>query len=167
MKISSLQDLLLDQLQDLYDAENQLVKALPKMAKAALSSELRQAFEHHLHQTQGHVERLERVFEKLGSKAKRKTCQAMKGLVEEGEELVNAKPDANVLDAGLIGAAQKVEHYEMAGYGTVQTWARQLGQEEVARLLQQTLAEEEQTDEKLTQIAEDMVNLQAVGAASR
>jgi ferritin-like metal-binding protein YciE len=166
MTLESLHDLFVDQLEDLYDAENQLVKALPKMAEAASSSELKAGFQHHLEQTKGHVQRLERVFQRPGTKAKRKTCDAMKGLIEEGEELISAGGESHVLDAGLICAAQKVEHYEMAGYGCVHTWAQQMGMNEAARLLQETLTEEKQTDEKLNRIAEGMVNLQAVGAGS-
>jgi len=164
--LNSLQDLFQDQLADLYDAENQLVKALPKMAEAASSPRLQSAFREHLEQTKGHVERLQQVFEQLGSKAKGKTCQAMEGLIEEGSELMEEKADPSVLDAGLIAAAQKVEHYEMAGYGCLYTWAEQLGHGQAAQLLKQTLSEEEQTDKKLTQIAEGMVNLQAAGSGS-
>jgi len=138
MKIKSLQDLLVDQLKDLYNAENQLVKALPKMAKAATSPDLKACFQEHLEQTKGQVERLERVFEELGTRAKGKTCEAMEGLIEEGKSLMEEDIDPTVLDAGLICAAQKVEHYEMAGYGCVRTWARQLGLEQAANLLQET-----------------------------
>src|SRR5262249_1822774 len=155
-----LHDLFVDQLKDLYNAENQLVKALPKMAKAASSPELRSAFEEHLEVTKGHVERLEQVFESLDLPPKGQKCKAMKGLIEEGKELIDEEPEADVLDAGLICAAQKVEHYEMAGYGCVRTWARQLGHAEAADLLQQTLDEEGEADKKLTQIAESMVNVQ-------
>jgi ferritin-like metal-binding protein YciE len=161
MKIKSLQELLVDELRDLYNAENQLVKALPKMAKAATSPELKTCFEEHLEQTKGHVDRLERVFEELGTRAKGKTCEAMEGLIEEGKDLIDEDIDRTVLDAGLICAAQKVEHYEMAGYGCVRTWARQLGHEEAANLLQETLDEEAQADHRLTQIAESAVNVEA------
>src|SRR5947209_11071882 len=127
MKFNSMEDLLLDQLQDLYDAENQLVKALPKMADAATFPQLKAGFQQHLEQTKGHVRRLEQCFELLGSKAKSKTCAAMKGLIEEGSEMISAGGDDAVRDAGLICAGQKVEHYEMAGYGCVRTWAQELG----------------------------------------
>jgi ferritin-like metal-binding protein YciE len=162
MKITSLEDLLIDSLRDLYSAETQLVKALPKMAKAASAEELREAFAEHLEQTRGHVERLERAIDLLGAKARGKKCAAMEGLIEEGKELMDEGVEAEaVLDAGLIGAAQKVEHYEIASYGTARTWAQRLGHEEVADLLRQTLDEEKETDERLNQIAEGMVNEQA------
>jgi ferritin-like metal-binding protein YciE len=162
--MNSLKDLLVDQMQDLYDAEKQLVQALPKMAKAAQSEELRQGFEQHLQQTKGHVSRLEQAFQRLGVAAKGKTCEAMKGLVEEGSQMVKQWGDSDVRDAGLICAAQKVEHYEMAGYGTLCTWARMLGQHDVERLLHQTLEEEKQTDDKLTRLAELPINMQAAHA---
>jgi len=159
--MNSLKDLLIDQLQDLYDAEKQLVKALPKMADAASNDELKHAFEQHLRETEGQVTRLERCFEKLGAQTKAKTCEAMKGLIEEGKDIISQWGDAEVRDAGLIAAAQKVEHYEMAGYGCCRTWAQQLGQQDVAQILQQTLDEEKQADTKLNRIAEQLVNLQA------
>jgi ferritin-like metal-binding protein YciE len=161
MKLTSLHDLFLDSLRDLYNAENQIIKALPKMAKTADSEELQNAFQEHLDQTRGHVERLEKVFEIMGAKARGKTCQAMEGIIEEGKELMKESAEPEVLDAGLIAAAQKVEHYEMASYGTVRTWAHQLGQNEAADLLQQTLDEEMDTDRRLTNIAENMVNVSA------
>jgi ferritin-like metal-binding protein YciE len=161
MKIQSLQDLLVDQLKDLYNAETQLVKALPKMAKVATSPDLKAAFEDHLEQTKGHVERLDRVFEELGARPKGKTCEAMEGLIDEGKGLIEEDIEPTVLDAGIICAAQKVEHYEMAGYGCVRTWARQLGHETAANLLQETLDEEAHADQKLTQIAESAINLEA------
>jgi ferritin-like metal-binding protein YciE len=160
MAMKSLENLFLDELKDLYDAERQITKALPKMAKVASSDELANAFREHLEQTQGHIERLERVFEELGEKPGRKKCEAMKGLIEEGEEIIKMSAEDPVRDAGLIGAAQKVEHYEMAGYGTLRTWAQQLGHDEVADLLQQTLDEEEETDKLLTGIAGEL-NLEA------
>jgi ferritin-like metal-binding protein YciE len=163
-KLNSLEDLLVEQLQDLYDAEHQITKALPKMAKAAASSELQQAFQMHLQQTENHIKRLEQVFDMLGQKAKGKTCEAMKGLIKEGDELMSENATAEVLDAGLIASAQRVEHYEMAGYGSVRTWAQQLGKQEAAKLLQQTLDEEGATDHKLTQLAERMVNTRAASA---
>lgn len=156
MKMQSLQDLLVDQVRDLYDAEKQLVKALPKMASAASSPELKKAFEEHLRQTTGQVSRLEEVFKHLSHSAKGKTCKAMEGLVEEGEEIIDAKAEPEVRDAGLIAAAQKVEHYEIAGYGCLSTWAEQLSLDEVKRLFAQTLQEEKQTDELLNQIAEKL-----------
>jgi ferritin-like metal-binding protein YciE len=161
--MTSLEDLLVDQLRDLYNAENQLIKALPKMAKAATNTELETAFQEHLEQTRHHAERLEQVLEKLGQRAKGKKCYAMQGLIEEGQEVMGEDAEPDVLDAGLIAAAQKVEHYEIASYGTVCTWAEQLGHNDVLGLLKQTLSEEKETDEKLTHIAESMVNL---GAAS-
>lgn len=161
MKLNTLQDLLIEELQDIYDAENQILKALPKMAKAASAPQLQQAFEEHLQQTRTHVERLDQVFEQFGAKSKRKTCKAMQGLITEGDEMIKEKADPAVRDAGLISAAQRVEHYEMAAYGTVRTYARQLGQQQAARLLQQTLDEEGTTDKKLTQLAESMINLEA------
>jgi len=165
MKLRSLEDLLLDQLKDLYHAENQITKALPKMAKAASTPDLRDAFQEHLQQTEQQIERLEQVFAILGVKARGKKCQAMEGLIEEGSELIKEEAEPAVKDAGLIAAAQKVEHYEMAGYGCVRTWARQLGLEEIADLLQETLQEEEDTDMKLTRLAENMVNLEAAHAS--
>ena len=161
MKIQSLEDLLVDNLKDLYSAENQLVKALPKMAKAATSSELRAGFTEHLEQTRGHVQRLEQVCEQLGVTPKGKKCAAMEGLIEEGKELMEEDVGPAVLDAGLIAAAQKVEHYEMAGYGTVRTWAEQLGLTEAVGLLEATLREEKATDEKLTKLAKETVNTKA------
>jgi ferritin-like metal-binding protein YciE len=163
-KSQSLEDLFVEELRDLYHAEGQLVKALPKIAKAASSQELRQAIEEHLEQTKGHVERLEQVFEELGQRAKGKRCVAMEGLIEEGKELMDQDLEAMVMDAGLICAAQKVEHYEMAGYGTARTWARLLGHHRAPDLLQETLNEEGEADHKLTQIAEGMVNTQAAAA---
>ncbi len=164
MRIESLHDLFVNELRDLYHAENQLVKALPRMAKAVSSEELRRALEEHLEQTRGHVERLEQVFEKIGLKAKGKKCEAMEGIIAEGKELLGEDLEDAVLDAGIIGAAQKVEHYEMAGYGTVRAWAERLGLGEETELLQRTLDEEKAADEKLTQIAENIVNLEAVEA---
>ncbi len=160
-KLNNLQDLLVEQLQDLYDAEQQLTKALPKMAQAATSSQLQTAFNDHLAQTEGHVRRLEQAFEQLGEKAERKTCKAMQGLIAEGDEVIKEKGDPQVKDAALIAAAQRVEHYEMAGYGSVRTFAQTLGLFEVASLLQQTLDEEGAADKKLTKIAESSVNKQA------
>ncbi|HEU5015939.1 MAG TPA: ferritin-like domain-containing protein [Roseiflexaceae bacterium] len=163
-KLNTLEDLFIEELQDLYDAEHQITKALPKMAKAAASSELQQAFEMHLQQTEQQIKRLEQVFDSIGQKAKGKTCEAMKGIIKEGSELMSERAAAEVMDAGLIASAQRVEHYEMAGYGSVRTWAQQLGHSQAAKLLQQTLDEEGQTDKKLTQIAESMVNTRAASA---
>jgi ferritin-like metal-binding protein YciE len=156
--LNDLNDLLIDQLKDLYNAEGQLTKALPKMAKAASNPELKQAFEKHLAQTQEHVSRLEKVFESLGEKAKGKTCHAMKGLIEEGSEVISEDASDTVKDAALIAAAQRVEHYEIAGYGTVRTYAQTLGHKEAAQLLQKTLDEEGETDKLLTKLAETCVN---------
>jgi ferritin-like metal-binding protein YciE len=161
MEMSSLQDLMVDQLKDLYNAEGQLVKALPKMAKAASNAQLQQAFTTHLEQTKGHVDRLEQVFETLGQSAKGKTCKAMKGLIEEGKEMMDEDAEPEVMDAGLIAAAQRIEHYEMAGYGCVRTYAEMLGNKQAAKLLQQTLDEEGKTDKLLTDLAEKVINLEA------
>jgi ferritin-like metal-binding protein YciE len=166
-EFNSLEQLFIDQLQDLYDAEHRITDALPKMAEAATSPQLAQAFRDHLQETERQIERLERVFETVGQPAKRKTCDAMKGLVSEGSEVINASGDGDVRDAALIAAAQRVEHYEMAGYGTVRTFARRLGLTEAEELLQATLDEEGATDHKLTAIAESFVNPQAQTASSR
>jgi len=163
----SLEDLFLDELRDIYHAEKQLTKALPKMAKSAQNRSLQAAFREHLGQTEQHVARLEQVFESLGAKAKTKKCVAMEGLVEEGQELMGEDAEPGVLDAGLICAAQKVEHYEIAGYGTLVTWAQRLGHAEAARLLRQTLDEEKMTDQRLTRLAESMVNEEAAAPAGR
>jgi ferritin-like metal-binding protein YciE len=165
MKFNNLQDLFMEQLRDMYDAEQRLVKALPKMAKAAACDQLRSGFEQHLEQTKNHVTRLEQVFEQMGEKAKTETCPAMKGLIEEGDEIMSAGGDDETRDAGLIAAAQKVEHYEIASYGTLCTWAQQLGKHSAFDLLHQTLEEEKATDEKLTQIAESKVNVHAAHSA--
>jgi ferritin-like metal-binding protein YciE len=162
VKLESLRDLFVSELKDLYSAENQILKALPKMAKAASTPELRAAFEEHLEQTQGHVERLDQIFETLGSSPKGKKCKAMEGLIEEGKEMLEADAEPSVRDAGLIAAAQRVEHYEMAGYGCVRTYARLLHDDRSATLLQETLDEEEETDKKLTELAEGLVNVQAM-----
>jgi len=159
--MTSLRDVFVDAVRDLYNAETQLTKALPKMAKAANSAGLKSAFEEHLEQTQGHVERLDRVCDLMGIKAKGKTCQAMKGLIEEGQEVIEADGEAAAKDAALINAAQKVEHYEIAGYGTARTFASVLGETEVAELLQETLQEEAAADELLTEIAESGLNEEA------
>lgn len=152
-KTQTLKDVFVDEIRDLYDAEKQLVRALPKMAKAASSDDLKAAFKEHLEQTKGQVQRLEQVFELLEQKARSKPCKGMKGLLEEGQELIAEDMEGNLHDLALIGAAQKVEHYEISGYGTMRTFAQALGNKEVAALLDQTLKEEEATDKKLTQIA--------------
>ena len=160
--LNTMEDLYLDQLQDLYDAEQRITKALPKMAEAATSPELKRAFESHLRETEGQIKRLERCFELLGKSPKSKTCEAMKGLVAEGQAVVNASGDNDVRDAALIAAAQRVEHYEMAGYGCTRTFAMRIGQENAAELLQETLDEEEKADRLLTEIAESNVNVKAM-----
>jgi len=165
MQENSLQDLYVEQLRDLYSAENQLVKALPKMAKAAQSSTLREAFEHHLEQTRGHVDRLEQIFTAMDESPKGRKCAGMEGLVEEGEEVIKEQSSSDALDAGLIASAQRVEHYEIAAYGTVRTFAGLLGDEEAVNLLQQTLDEEKETDEKLTELSKS-VNAEAMSGAS-
>ena len=161
MEMESLKELYIEELKDLYSAEKQLVKALPKMAKNATNPELQQAFTQHLEETEGHVERLEQIFEMLGERAGGKKCKGMEGLIEEAKELLEEDASEEVLDAGLISKAQHVEHYEMAGYGTVRTYAQQLGLDDQADLLQQTLNEEGNANELLTQIAESSVNLEA------
>ena len=164
--MDSIQELLVDQMRDLYDAEKQLVKALPKMVKAASSPTLKEAFEGHLEKTRGHVERLERAFETLGEKAKSKPCDAMKGLIEEGEETAGEDFSENLLDSAIICAAQKVEHYEIAGYGTLSSWARSKGLDEVAELFDETLSEEKEADETLTRIADQILSdVEAVGTS--
>jgi ferritin-like metal-binding protein YciE len=155
--MESLRELLIDQMRDLYDAEKQLVKALPKMAKTASNDELREAFENHLEQTRGHVERLERAFEMMAANAKSKPCQAMKGLVEEGKETMEEDLSEPLLDSAIICAAQKVEHYEIAGYGTLVAWANSIGLSEVAEVFEETLQEEKEADEKLTQVAGEIL----------
>jgi ferritin-like metal-binding protein YciE len=154
MKMQRLDDLYLDQLKDLYSAEKQLVQALPKMAKAATTEELKLGFEQHLEQTKGHVNRLEQIFTALGSSPGRKKCEAMEGLVKEGQEAIELEGDPIIRDAALIAAAQRVEHYEIASYGTVRTLANHLGHKEQVELLQTTLDEEGATDKQLTTLAE-------------
>jgi ferritin-like metal-binding protein YciE len=162
MKLETLQQLYISELRDLYSAENQLLKALPKMAKAASSEDLKEGFEKHLEQTKGHVERLKQIFQQLDENPKGKTCHAMKGLIEEGSEILKEDGEDSVLDAGIIGAAQKVEHYEIAGYGSVRTFANLLNQDEAASLLQSTLDEEAETNEILNRLAEGIVNPEAL-----
>ena len=161
MELNTLTELYVDELKDLYSAETQILKALPKMAKAASHPELQRAFQRHLRETERQVQRLERIFRELGESPRGKKCVGMEGLIEEGQELIKERPDPDVLDAGLIGKAQHVEHYEMAGYGTVRTYAQQLGRTRDAELLQQTLDEEKATDELLTQLAESSINIEA------
>jgi ferritin-like metal-binding protein YciE len=161
MKENALKELYIDELRDIYSAENQLVKALPKMAKAATSDELRSGFEEHLEQTKGHVQRLEKIFSELSEKPSGKKCKGMEGLIEEGKEMIEEDElEDEARDAGLISAAQRVEHYEIAAYGCVRTYATILGEENAASLLEQTLTEEKETDEKLTELAEN-INVEA------
>jgi len=164
MQGNSLQELYVEQLRDLYSAESQLVKALPKMAKAAQSEALRQGFEHHLEQTNGHVDRLEQIFSAMDESPKGRKCAGMEGLVKEGEEVIKEQSSSDALDAGLIASAQRVEHYEIAAYGTVRSFAKFLGDNEAVDLLQQTLDEEKETDEKLTELSKE-VNARAMDAA--
>jgi ferritin-like metal-binding protein YciE len=161
MSMSTLRDLFENELRDIYYAEKALVKALPKMAKGASSEKLKAGIEQHLEQTEGHVERLEQVFSILDLAARGKKCEAMDGLIAEGAELLKEDADAEDLDAGIIAAAQKVEHYEIATYGTLCTWAKQLGFDDAAELLGATLGEEKETDEQLTQLAESGINAAA------
>ena len=164
MDMESLRDLYVEELKDLYSAENQIIKALPKMIKAASSPDLKAGFEKHLEQTRGQVERLEKIFKQLDESPKGKKCKGMEGLLEEGKELMEEDAEPEVLDAGLIAAAQHVEHYEIAGYGCVRTYADLLGEKAAVKLLQQTLDEEKDTDQKLTMIARS-INVEAERAA--
>ena len=161
MEIDSLQKLYVEELKDLYSAEKQILQALPKMIKKASHEQLRKAFEEHLRVTEKHVERLDSIFEALGKSPRGKKCKGMEGLLEEGKEVMQEDMDPEVLDAALISAAQRVEHYEMAGYGTVRTYAQVLGESEHAKLLQQTLDEEGEADKTLTEIAVSSVNVEA------
>jgi len=163
MKLENLQQLYLKELRDLYDAEKQITDALPKLIDAANNPELKNALRGHLNVTQTQIKRLEQIFQTLNEKATGETCKGMKGVIKEGDEIVSAGGDPSTVDAGIISAAQRVEHYEMAGYGTVRNYAKLLGQEEHARLLQQTLDEEEKADKTLTQIA-STVNVEAKAA---
>lgn len=164
-KSATMNDLFLDEIRDLYDAEKQLTKALPKMAKATSSEELQTAIENHLQQTQGHVDRLEEIFEALGEKGTGKKCAAMAGLIKEGEEMVSEFDEGALRDAGIIAAAQKVEHYEISGYGSARTHAQMLGHTEAVSRLEETLKEEKEADSKLNDIAETMVNEEAMNAS--
>lgn len=161
MAKQGLRELYVDELRDLYDAENRLVKAIPKLAKAAESPDLRAGFEKHLEQTKGHVERLRLIFEAMGEKPVGKKCAAMAGLIEEGDEMMEEEFENGVKDAALISAAQRVEHYEMAAYGCVKTWAGLLGETEAQDLLEHTLKEEKETDKKLTELSEE-INVEAM-----
>jgi ferritin-like metal-binding protein YciE len=165
MEIDSLKKLYVDELKDLYSAEKQILQALPKMAKKASNTKLRQAFEEHLEVTRMQVERLDRIFELLGKSPRGKKCKGMEGLLEEGKEMMQEDMDDDVMDAALIAAAQRVEHYEIAGYGTVRTYAQLLGEKEHVKLLQQTLDEEGNTDKKLTLLAESEINVEAMAEA--
>lgn len=161
MKLNNLKDLLIHELRDIYNAEQQITKALPKMIKAASSDQLKKAFDEHLMVTEKQIERLDKVFDLMGEKAKGEKCKAMEGIIKEAESMMTEKADASVMDAALIAEAQRVEHYEIAAYGTVCTYAKQLGMDEVLNLLHKTLEEEKQTDEKLTMIAEKSINIKA------
>ena len=160
-KEKTLNDLFHETLKDIYFAEKQILRALPRMAKKAESAEVRQAFERHRDETEGQIERLDQIFEMLGKPARGKTCEAIQGLVEEGKEIMEDFGDSDALDAGLIAASQAIEHYEIARYGTLRTWAKQLGMNEAVSLLEATLAEEKKTDELLTQLAEASANKKA------
>jgi ferritin-like metal-binding protein YciE len=167
MKTHSLTDLYVDELRDLYSAEQQILKALPKMSEAATHSALRHAFETHRQQTERHVGRLQQIFEYLGESPKGRKCDGVEGIIKEGADLIDKDIDGSLRDAGLIAAAQRVEHYEMAVYGSVRTWAEQLGRADQASLLQQTLDEEKETNELLTRLAVDSVNRDAMSAEVR
>jgi ferritin-like metal-binding protein YciE len=165
MEIDDLRKLYVDELKDLYSAEKQILQALPRMAKKVQNPDLKKAFEQHVEVTRGQVERLDRIFEALGKSSRGKKCKGMEGLLEEGKEMMEEDMEPEVLDAALLSAAQKVEHYEIAGYGTVRTYAQLLGEDQAAKLLQQTLDEEGQTDKKLTQLAEKSINVEAMAGA--
>jgi ferritin-like metal-binding protein YciE len=161
MQMNNLQDLLLHHMKDMYYAEKKILKALPKMAEKAGEEQLRKGFKEHEKQTEGQINRLEQVFEALGHKASGDTCEAIDGIIEEAEEIMKQAKDEDTCDAGLISAAQAVEHYEIARYGTMATWAKQLGMKDAEKLLRQNLEEEKQTDQKLTRLAEQRINKQA------
>jgi ferritin-like metal-binding protein YciE len=164
MALDGLQDLMYDELKDIYDAEKQLTKALPKLVKKASAAELKEALQAHLGETEGHIERLEQVFEQLGLPVRGKKCEGMQHLLTEGNDMISEAEDDATRDAVMIAAAQKVEHYEIASYGTIRTWATLLGKTDVAALLEDTLEEEKEADLKLTGIAESFVNAQAAEA---
>jgi ferritin-like metal-binding protein YciE len=166
MSLDSLEKLFLEELKDIYNAEKQILRALPRMAKAAESPELQQAFSKHLKETEGQVQRLEQVFQALGQSARGKTCKGMQGLIEEGKEVMEKEGEGPVIDAALIAAAQKVEHYEIAAYGCLRTYAQLLGLSQAEQLLQQTLDEEEATDKKLTELGESGINQAAATAGA-
>jgi ferritin-like metal-binding protein YciE len=166
MSMKTMNDLLITFMQDVYYAERQILKALPKMAKASENEELKQALMHHREETQGQVERLERAFEALGKRARGQTCEAIKGLIEEGDEIVEEFEAGTVRDAGILACAQAVEHYEMARYGTIVAWAKAVGADDVARLMQATLDEEKKADTTLNQLAQRRINQQAVRQAA-
>jgi len=161
MELKTLNDLLIHQLKDLYGAEQQLLKAMPKMQQEATSQQLKAAFTQHMTETQNQVTRLEKVFQSLGLEPEAEKCKAMEGLLKEAEDFISKDADKEVMDAGLIASAQRVEHYEIAGYGTASTYAKYLGHTEAYELLKETLSEEKQTDEKLSMIAESSVNMKA------
>ena len=161
MKLESLHDLYLSELKDLYSAENQIIKALPKVIEKTSSPELRQALESHLEQTRGHVTRLEEVFQMHGEEPKKMKCKGMQGVLDEGEEMLGFDAPPDVRDAAIISSCQRVEHYEIAAYGSVRTYAEQMGHDRAAAVLQETLDEEKEADEKLTDIAESRVNVEA------
>jgi ferritin-like metal-binding protein YciE len=161
MKLETLKDLYIEELKDIYDAEHQILKALPKMAKSATSESLREAFQEHEDVTKGQVDRLDQIFDRLGTRAKGRKCKAMEGLIEESKELMGEESSEDILDAGMIASAQRIEHYEMAVYGTLRTYAEQLGFDEDAELLQETLDEEKDADEKLSELATECVNVEA------
>jgi ferritin-like metal-binding protein YciE len=163
MKLETLRELYIDELRDLYSAETQITKALPKLAKVASASTLQSAFEHHLEETKNHVTRLEQIFDQMNESPKGKTCEGMKGLLKEGDERAGEGGEAEVLDAGLIAAAQRVEHYEIAAYGSARTYAELLGEREAVRLLSETLEEEKAADTKLSQVAKK-INVEAKAA---
>jgi ferritin-like metal-binding protein YciE len=163
MKIETLRELLVEELKDLYSAETQITKALPKLVKASSDAKLKQAFESHLEETKGHVQRLEQIFEQLEESPKGKTCEGMKGLLKEGDERAGEDGEPDVLDAGLISAAQRVEHYEIAAYGSARTFAQLLGENDIVKLLEATLEEEKAADSKLTQVAKK-INVEAKAA---
>ena len=165
MPVDNLEQLFINELKDLYSAEKQITKALPKMAKAAQSEDLRSAFQEHLEQTKGHIERLDQIFEQIGKTSRGKTCHGMQGIIEEGQEAMQETEKGEVRDAALISAAQRVEHYEIAAYGTVRTYANLLGRKDAVKLLEQTLEEEKETDEKLTGIAQE-INPEAMEEAA-
>jgi ferritin-like metal-binding protein YciE len=165
MEMDSLRKLYVDELKDLYSAEKQILQALPRMAKKTKNEQLKKAFENHVEETRGQVERLDRIFELLGKSSRGKKCKGMEGLLEEGKEMMQEDMEPEVMDAALIASAQKVEHYEIAGYGTVRTYAQLLGEDQHVKLLQQTLDEEGKTDKLLTQLAESSINIEALQEA--